>query len=266
MARRKDSEQSPMPTKPSRLSLRGRRKADTAPKDKAPGRIAQMRQVYTSSRATDPNIGWWMLLAGLVVLAVMMIIGFFLGHPVYFSVLGIPLGVLAAMVVMARRAERAAYKSIEGQPGAAGAALGALKKGWYAEREPVAAEASRRGGTRDLGNAAMIFRAIGRPGVVLVAEGPKGPALRLAESERKKVTRVTGQTVPVTVMRIGADDDAVPVNRLTKRIGKLKPVLTKAEAAAVNKRLKALGGARPPVPAGVDPNRVRMDRKGMRGR
>jgi hypothetical protein len=46
----------------------------------------------------------------------------------------------------------------------------------------------------------------------------------------------------------------------------MKPVLTKAEVAAVNKRLKALGGMRPPLPAGVDPNRVRMDRKAMRGR
>ena len=40
----------------------------------------------------------------------------------------------------------------------------------------------------------------------------------------------------------------------------------KAEVAAVNKRLKAMGGLRPPLPAGVDPNRVRMDRKAMRGR
>jgi hypothetical protein len=99
-----------------------------------------------------------------------------------------------------------------------------------------------------------------------VAEGPKGPAIRLAESERKKVTRVTGGNVPITVLRIGQGDDAVPVNKLTKRITKLKPTLTKAEVSAVNKRLKALGGLKPPVPAGVDPTKVRMDRKGLKGR
>ena len=46
----------------------------------------------------------------------------------------------------------------------------------------------------------------------------------------------------------------------------MKPVLTKDEASAVNKRLKALGGIRPPVPKGVDPTRARIDRKAMRGR
>jgi hypothetical protein len=46
----------------------------------------------------------------------------------------------------------------------------------------------------------------------------------------------------------------------------MKPVLTKEEVSAVNKRLKAMGGLRPPLPAGIDPNRVRMDRKAMRGR
>jgi hypothetical protein len=46
----------------------------------------------------------------------------------------------------------------------------------------------------------------------------------------------------------------------------MRPSLTKQEAAAVNKRLKALGAARPPVPKGIDPLRARPDRKGLRGR
>jgi hypothetical protein len=46
----------------------------------------------------------------------------------------------------------------------------------------------------------------------------------------------------------------------------MKPVLTKDEVSVVNKRLKSIGGARPPLPKGVDPTKVRMDRKAMRGR
>jgi hypothetical protein len=46
----------------------------------------------------------------------------------------------------------------------------------------------------------------------------------------------------------------------------MKPVLTKEEVSAVNKRLKSLGGLRPPIPAGMDPQRARVDRKAMRGR
>ena len=46
----------------------------------------------------------------------------------------------------------------------------------------------------------------------------------------------------------------------------MKPVLTKAEVSVVNKRLKSLGGLRPPLPKGIDPTKARMDRKAMRGR
>jgi len=226
------------------------------------GRIAQMRQIFTTARAVDPAIGWWMLLALLGVTLVGVVVGLVVGHPIYAGFLGLMFGVLAAMVVMSRRAERAAYRSIEGQPGAAGAALSALRRGWYFDQQPVAAEAVRPG---DLASAAMVFRATGRPGVVLVGEGPSARATRLLESERKKVARIL-PGVPVTVLRIGDDEAAVPVRKLANQIRRLKPTLTKEEAAQVNKRLKALGGARPPIPAGVDPNRVRMDRKAMRGR
>ncbi len=112
----------------------------------------------------------------------------------------------------------------------------------------------------------MVFRAVGRPGVVLLAEGPAGRATRLAEAERKKVNRVA-PGVPVSVVRVGeGGEGVVSVRKVARTLTKMKPVLTKEEASAVNKRLKALGGIRPPVPKGVDPNRARVDRKAMRGR
>ena len=55
------------------------------------------------------------------------------------------------------------------------------------------------------------------------------------------------------------------MRKLASKIQRLRPALTKAEVAAVNKRLRALGGMRPPLPQGIDPNRVRLDRKAMRG-
>jgi len=227
--------------------------------------IAQIREVFTAARSVDPQIGWWMALAALGALAVMVVIGLLVGHWVYFLILGVPLAGLAASMVLSIRAKRAAYKSIEGKPGAAGAALSSLRRGWYFEQQPVAAEAGRAG---DMTSAAMVFRATGRPGVVLVAEGPPVRATRLAEAERKKISRIAGASVPVTVLRIGegGGNDEVSVRKVASKIQKMKPVLTKEEVAAVNKRLKAMGGMRPPLPAGVDPNRVRMDRKAMRGR
>jgi Domain of unknown function (DUF4191) len=238
----------------------------TTPKKRGRFRqLAQIREVYTAAHGVDPVIGWWMALAAAGTLVVMVAIGLLVGNWVYFLILSVPLAALAASVVLSFRAKRAAYKSIEGKPGAAGAALSSLRKGWYFEQQPVAAEAGRAG---DIGSAAMVFRATGRPGVVLVAEGPPARAIRLAEAERKKISRIAGASVPVTVLRIGegGGDDEVSVRKVTNKIQRMKPVLTKEEVAAVNKRLKAMGGMRPPLPAGIDPNRVRMDRKSMRGR
>lgn len=238
-----------------------------APKKKG-GRfrqITQIREVFTAAHTVDPMIGWWMALAGVGTLAVMVIIGLVLANWIYFLILGLPMAALAASLVLSIRAKSAAYKSIEGKPGAAGAALSSLRKGWFFEQQPVAADAGRTG---DLTSAAMVFRATGRPGVVLVAEGPPARATKLAEAERKKISRIAGASVPVTVLRIGdgGGDGEVSIRKVTNKIQKMKPVLTKEEVSAVNKRLKAMGGIRPPLPAGVDPNRVRMDRKAMRGR
>jgi hypothetical protein len=258
---RKDSPQSAAPKKAGRFS---RKKAGTDAPAKA-GRFAQIRQVFTAARGVDPLIGWWMALASLGTLIVMVGIGVLLDKWLYFLILGLPLAALAASVVLSIRAKRAAYKSIEGQPGAAGAALSSLRKGWFFEQQPVAVEASRAG---DMSSTAMVFRATGRPGVVLIAEGPAARATKLAEAERKKVTRIAGPNVPVTVLRVGdgGGDDEVSIRKVAGKIQRMKPVLTKEEVSAVNKRLKAMGGLRPPLPAGVDPNRVRMDRKAMRGR
>ena len=67
-------------------------------------------------------------------------------------------------------------------------------------------------------------------------------------------------------IRVGTDDEAVPVERLTKDMQKLPKVLTDDESGQVTKRLRALGGLKPGVPAGVDPNKARVNRAAMRGR
>lgn len=232
--------------------LRRRRRGKTPGKT---GRIAQMRQIYAMTRRSDPAVTWWMVLvvAGVMVLA--LAIGLAWGHPVYTSFLGLPIAVMLAMLVLARRAERAAYGQIEGTPGAAGAALRSLRRGWTVEEEPVAIDPR----TQD-----TVFRAVGRPGVVLVGDGPPHRIGKLLEMERRKVARVL-PTVPVHVIQAGAGEGQVPLPKVGRRVMKLKPKLNKAEIAEVQKRLRALGGLRPPIPRGVDPMRARPDRKMMRG-
>jgi len=225
--------------------------------DKKQGRIAQLRAVFTMTRSVDPAVLWWMLLAFAGTVVVGVGIGFLIGQPIYLGILSVPLGVMVALVVMARRAERAAFAQIAGQPGAAGAALQNLRRGWAVEQEPVAADPR----TRDL-----VFRAVGRPGVVLLTEGPLPRVTKLADGERKRIQRVLGAGVPVTVLHAGDGDDQIPLIKVSRTIGKMRPALTKEQVIEVSKRLRALGGVRMPVPKGVDPMRARPDRKASRGR
>ncbi|KQU70379.1 DUF4191 domain-containing protein [Phycicoccus sp. Root101] len=242
-----------------------REKKQESDTPKKQGRFSQIRQVFTAARKADPTIPWWMLLAFVAVLAVGTTIGVLVGHWTYALVLSIPLGLLAATLVLSRRAERAAYASLEGQPGAAGAALGALRRGWFFSQEPVAIDGARGTRPEDMHGAAFVYRAIGRPGVVLVAEGPDARRTKLIAQERKKVERVA-PGVPISAIVVGDGADQVPVRKLSNKMTRMKPVLTKEEVSAVNKRLKSLGGMRPPVPKGIDPQRARIDRKAMRGR
>jgi hypothetical protein len=236
--------------------------APAEPKKQRFKRLRQIGTAFSQARQIDPAVVWWMLGAFVLVVAVFVVLGLVFGHPVYLPVIGLPLAVLAAGIVMVRRTERAAYGRLEGQVGGGGAALGALRRGWFHDEQPVAIEATRPG---DMTSAAMVFRAIGRPGVVLVLEGAPGRAQKLAEKERKRVNRVL-PNVPVTLVRIGSGEGEVPVRKLVSKLNRMRPALSKDEVLAVNKRLRALGSTALPVPKGVDPLRARPDRKGMRGR
>ena len=216
----------------------------------------QVWQAYQMTRKQDPAVTWLMLAAFFGIVAVALVIGMLWGHVVYTLFLGLPFGALAAMFILARRAESAAYSQIEGQPGASRAALGTIRRGWTFAEEPVAVDAR----TQDL-----VFRGIGRAGVVLVSEGPKARVTKLLDTERKRTARVL-PNVPITLVQSGSDEGQVPLRKLPRRVQRLKPTLTKQETAEISKRLTALGTVRLPVPKGIDPTRARPDRKGMRGR
>lgn len=231
------------------------------------GRFAQVKQVFQMTRKQDPAAVWWMALAFLAVLLLALLVGVWIDQVIYVTIIGLPLAFLAATIILSRRAEKAAFSQIEGQPGATAAVLGSLRRGWFFDQEPVAAEMGGKArGMRDLHNAAMVFRAVGRPGVVLINEGPKGPAQRLSESEKRRTTRATGDSVPVHVLRVGKDEGEVPLSKLTRTMRKLDKKITKDEAIAVQRRLKAMGNTKPPMPAGIDPRKARVDRRAMRGR
>lgn len=236
--------------------------------EKKPGRIAEIRQAYSAIKSLDPQIGWWMLGAAVLTAAVVVGIGavFGGGWLIYAAFVAIPAAALAAVVVMNRRGNSAMYKALDGKVGATGATLTGLgKRGWYANQEPVAVDGARGTRAQDLAGAALVFRALGRPGVVLIGEGPVGRVHKLLKQEEKKVARVA-PGVPVHLWTIGDGEGQVPVRKVSGKLTRMKPVLSKQEVSVVNKRLTSLGGIRPPIPKGVDPTKARMDRKALRGR
>ena len=231
-------------------------KADAKP-GKQPGRVAQLRQIYSITRQAEPRLPLWMLLAfaGTLLVAVLLVV-LFGGNWIFGLGVGLPLAVLVALVVMSRRAERSAYQRMAGQPGVTGAVLKNIRRGWYVEDEPVAIDPR----TRDL-----VFRAVGRPGVALVTEGPVQRVQKLVDGERKRISRVL-PNVPVLVVHVGDGEGQVPLGKLNSKLMRTRPALTKTEVSAVIARLRALGGMRPPIPKGIDPTRARPDRRGVRGR
>jgi hypothetical protein len=224
-------------------------------KPKKPGRLKQFWQVFQMTRKADPNVVWLLLL----VIAAGVLVGVGLGlllnggsvfTLVVWILVGVFAGILGALIVLGRRAERAAYKQIEGQPGAVGAVLrSSLGRSWRGSEVPVAVN----GRTRD-----AVYRVVGRPGVVLLAEGPKGRTQRMVDEERRKVARVA-PNVPISVLQVG-HDDGLRLHQINRRLNRLKGKLTRAEVLAVSNRLESLTGGLP-VPKGVDPNRLRPVRR-----
>ena len=78
---------------------------DVTPKDSTskpaksdkPGRVAQVKQVFSAARAVDPQIGWWMALAFVGVLVVAAVVGVLAHFLWYALVLGVLLGILATV-------------------------------------------------------------------------------------------------------------------------------------------------------------------------
>ncbi|TFD52535.1 DUF4191 domain-containing protein [Cryobacterium sp. Hh11] len=232
-----------------------RSKEKTPKKPKKPGRLKQMWQVFQMTRRYDSNIVWILVLAFLIPVLISLALALLIpGSNVFTMVLwivaGVLAGILAMLIILGRRAEKAAYSQIEGQPGAVGAVLrSSLKRGWVGSEMPVAVN----GKTQD-----AVYRAVGRGGVVLISEGPKTRTARMLDEEKRKIVRIGGN-VGVTVISVGPDEDAVPLHKLARRLTRIKPTLTKAEVLAVNNRLNSMG-TKLPIPKGVDPMKARPQR------
>ncbi|WP_309616182.1 DUF4191 domain-containing protein [Salinibacterium sp.] len=233
------------------------RTTNTAPKaPKEPGRLKQMYQVFQMTRRYDSLAIWFLLLAFLGPVLIGLVLAFLLSRDqilgfVLYIVAGVLGGVLVFLIVLGRRAERAAYSQIAGQPGAVGAVLkSSLRNGWTASEMPVAVSPK----TQD-----AVYRAVGRGGVALIGEGPRSRTQPMLEGERRNITRIL-PNVPVTFLYVGPDAESVPLHKLPVKLRSIKSALRKPEILAVSNRLNSLGRNGLPIPKGMDPTKVRAPR------
>jgi uncharacterized protein DUF4191 len=223
-----------------------------------PGLIKGIRMNYGMTRQVDPKLPW--ILLGSFVFAAA--VGFALfsllpGNNAIFGSIGAVLfGLVAVLVVLGRRSQKAMYKQLEGQMGAAGRALQMLRRGWNVE-VPVAFNK----------NQDLVHRVVGRPGIVLVGEGNPNRVRPLLASEHKKHERVVAD-VPVQEIVVGYGEGEVPLNRLVKHIMKLPKTTKPAEMTDILARLRALDaqGRNIPIPKGPIPTSMKGQRGNLRGR
>ena len=225
-----------------------------AQEGKEPGKIKQMWRVLQMTRRGDKWIVPLLIVSFLGPLALGIVLPFtVLPGGLFTKILWITTGLLAglllALVILGNRAEAVAYRQIAGQPGAVGAILqGSLRRAWQTSEFPV--QVNPR--TQD-----AVYRAVGKCGVVLIAEGPKTRVKKILDDEKKMVARAVPQ-VPIHIVHVGPDDDSTSLAKLRKTLYKFKKSLNKAEVLAVAHRLSSL--KKPgtiPMPKGIDPFKMR---------
>jgi hypothetical protein len=224
---------------------------------KEPGKIKQLWQIFQLTKKTDkalvPILIVTMLapLAGGIALAIFISAGSILTLVLYI-ITGIMVSILLTLIVMGQRAEKTAYEQISGQPGAVGAVLrSALRRIWQASEFPVAVNPRTQ---------EAVYRAVGKPGVVLIGEGPQSRTKKMLEDERRAVLRAVPD-IPVHFVYVGPEADATALPKLSKKMRSFPNSLRKAEVLAVSHRLNSLQrGGTLPIPKGMDPTKIRAQK------
>ncbi len=225
-------------------------------------RRAQFVETYRMAKKSDRRLGLWIVgsfvlgaAAGFLVFKILPGDGW-LGWTLA-VVGGLLIGTLLAMIVFGRRAQKAAYSQMEGQPGAAAAALRMLRgRSW--KTDPVIGFTKQQD---------VVHRVVGPPGIILVGEGNPHRLRQLLTSERRKHERVASE-IPIHEVVCGNGEGEIPLPKLTRHIQKLGRKVKPAEMTDVLYRLKALDAQRPaiPMPKGPIPTSMKGMRSQMRGR
>lgn len=208
-----------------------RAEAKAARKAAAKERRRQLWQAFTIQRQEDKRLLPYMIGAFVLIVGVSVAVGVFAGGFTMITMipLGVMLGALVAFIIFGRRAQRSVYRKAEGQAGAAAWALDNLRGKWRVTP-----------GVAATGNFDAVHRVIGRPGVILVAEGSPGRVKPLLAQEKKRTARVVGDA-PIYDIIVGNGDGEVPLAKLDRHLTRLPANITVKQMDVLESKLSALG-------------------------
>lgn len=212
--------------------------------------ISQIVESYKFTKPLDPSITWVLPLTFVGTFIAFFGAGTLIGTGAISIILKVTAALWAVMLtllVFGKKAEKAAYSSVEGVPGAAAQILTTLRGGWFTT---PAVEINK--------NQEIVHRLVGRPGVILVIEAKPGSSI--ANVARQKAARWVGET-PITEIWVGRGEGQVPMPKLTKHVRKLPKVLRPAEVTELRRKLDAAAGGSLPIPKGPMPKGMRVPRR-----
>lgn len=203
-------------------------------------RFEQFQRAWQLAVASNPRLPWIVFGPAVVIIAATVAVAAAFAQW-WLVPIGVMLGVMVATIVFGRSAQSAQYAEIEGRPGAAAAVLQTMRGQWFVT--PAVAFTKKQD---------FVHRAVGRPGVVLVAEGSTARLKPLVAKERRRMNRIVGET-PVHVLVVGTGDDDVSLQRLQSALTKLPRKLGKSDVPRLARELAALDPGLP-MPKGYIPN------------
>ena len=212
-------------------------------------RLKQIGQVFSFTAKQDKWFVPLLLAAVLIPLALTVVLVIVLGW-VYLPI-GIMVTLLAAVIVLNLRSNAAMMNAAEGQPGAAASLIENMRGDWRVR--PAAASTTQFD---------MVHVVIGRPGVILLAEGNPQRVRGLLGQEKRRLSKVIGNA-PLYDYVIGSEEGQLPVRKLRTTMMRLPRNLTGKDVNSLDKRLGALM-ARPQMPKGAIPKNMRPNKGASR--
>lgn len=163
----------------------------------------------------------------------------------------IPLGILtmllAVLIVLNLRSNTAMMNMMEGQPGAAGQLVEQMRGDWRV-KQAVSATTQFD----------VVHLVIGKPGVILLAEGNPARLKPLLGEQKRRLTKVIGDA-PLYDYIIGTEEGQLSIRKLRMTLMRLPRNLSGKEVNALDRALTALN-ARPQMPRGQLPKEFRPPR------